>query len=76
MWHRSPNRDAKVISNMTKDSKVMINNFDAAQSILNNSTLSKMDFRTRLDMFFIDHDFVPLLVQQNYLDAIGDRRDM
>ena len=26
-----------------------------------------------MDLFFIDYDFIPLLVQENYLYTMGDR---
>jgi hypothetical protein len=44
----------------------MINNFDAAQRLLNhgqkNLNLRYPTFREKLDLFFIDHEFIPLLV--------------
>ena len=32
-------------------------------------------YRSKLDLFFIDHDFVPLLVQESYLTSFGTDRD-
>ena len=29
-----------------------------------------------MDLFFIDYDLIPLLVQENYLNSMGDRREM
>lgn len=29
-----------------------------------------------MDLFFIDYDLIPLLVQENYLTSMGDRRDL
>ena len=29
-----------------------------------------------MDLFFIDYDFIPLLIQENYLTTMGDRRSM
>lgn len=29
-----------------------------------------------MDLFFIDYDFVPMLVQENYLNSFGDRKTM
>ena len=52
----------------------MLNNFDAASRLLNlgDSRISNdyKQFRQKLDLFFIDHDFVPMLVQENYLNAM------
>ena len=33
-------------------------------------------FRDKMDLFFIDYEFVPLLVQENYLNAFEDRKSM
>ena len=68
------------IDQVNKDEKVMINNFDAAFRLLNiNEQQSRgkyTTFRDKIDLFFIDYDFVPLLVQENYLSAFGDRNSM
>ena len=51
---------------MKKDEKVMINNFDAAHRLLNagegNLNGKYPSFRDKLDLFFVDYDWVPLLV--------------
>lgn len=31
-------------------------------------------FRQKLDLFFIDYEMIPLLVQENYLNSMGDRQ--
>jgi replication factor C subunit 1 len=33
-------------------------------------------FRDKLDLFFIDHEWVPLLIQDNYLNSIQDRNSL
>ena len=62
------------MTSIAKDEKVMLNNFDAASRLLNlgDSKISNdyKQFRQKLDLFFIDHDFVPMLVQENYLNAM------
>ena len=63
-----------------KDHKVMLNNFDAASVFLNlgdKKVESRYpNFRIKLDLFFIDHEMVPLLVQENYLNAeMSDSND-
>ena len=67
----------------------MLNNFEAATRILNctvgqamkayqsnNQDLRKASYRERLNLFFIDHEFVPLIVQENYLSSMGDRNSL
>ena len=58
----------------------MINNFDAAHRLLNCGE-KPLDakypfFRQKLDLFFIDYDFIPLLVQECYLNAFRDRKSL
>lgn len=54
----------------------MINNFDAATKLLDcgNPSFDQkyFSFRQKLDLFFIDHEFVPLLVQESYLNTIEE----
>lgn len=54
------------LHSMMKDEKVMINNFDAATRLLNQGDVQMRNkypsFREKQDLFFIDYDFVPLLV--------------
>ena len=56
----------------------MINNFDAAHRLLNSGgkpiDIRYPTFRQKLDLFFIDFDWVPLLVQESYLNSM-ERRD-
>jgi len=46
----------------------MISNFEAAKMLFQDNT-----YRNRLDLFFIDHEFIPLLIYENYLNAFQDR---
>lgn len=55
-------------NSFNKDSVNMISNFDAAHKLLN-YTNQKMSFRDKVDLFFIDYDLIPLLVQENYLSC-------
>lgn len=48
-----------------KDRSTMLTPFEACRSIL--APPPSMTLNERLDMFFVDYDFIPLLVQQNYL---------
>ena len=61
----------------------MIGNYDAAQRLLNsgegNLNEKYPTFREKLDLFFIDYDWVPMLVQDGYLQSMknrGEARDM
>ena len=74
MWkNQSASLGADFMKTIAKDEKVMLNNFDAASKLLNlhdyKVTSKYKTYRSKLDMFFIDHEFVPLLVQENYLNA-------
>ena len=68
------------MQSISKDESVMINNFDAAKKLLNNGEKPLQDlypsFRKKLDLFFIDHEFVPLLVQESYLNSFEDRNSV
>ena len=51
-----------------KDEVVMLKNFDAARELLNSKSRSK-SYRELLDLYFIDYDLIPLLIQENYLST-------
>lgn len=57
----------------------MISNFDAAHKLLDHGKRSLNQnypkFSQKMDLFFIDYDLIPLLVHENYLTSMGDRRD-
>ena len=80
MWkNQNANHGADFFKKVAKDEKVMINNYDAASKLLDcgNPMFDKNypTFRNKLDLFFIDHEFVPLLVQESYLNAFNDGAD-
>lgn len=60
----------------------MINNFEAARKMLNwgdpNERFEELypQFRSRLDLFFIDYELIPLLVQESYLNTMGNRCEL
>jgi len=56
-----------------KDTAVMINHFDGVNKLLTRAQFSKMNFREKLNMFFLDYDLVPLLVQENYLTCFKEK---
>ena len=61
MWKSNPNLKAT-----SKDENVMINNFGAAHKLLNHGTENLNNkyphFRQKLDLFFVDYEFIPLLI--------------
>ena len=35
-----------------------------------------MSLRQKVDLFFIDYDLIPLLIQESYLNSMGDRKTL
>lgn len=75
MWSRtSPTMNVmqanKGLKHVTKDPISMIGNFDAGAKLLNQREMKGRRHREKMDMFFIDFDLIPLLIQENYLSAI------
>ena len=79
MW-KNHQLDSGFLKNIAKDESVMISNFDAAHRLLDHGkkslNINYPEFRHKMDLFFIDYDFVPLLIQENYLNAMNDRRSL
>eukprot|EP01017_Pseudomicrothorax_dubius_P003060 TRINITY_DN1034_c0_g1_i1.p1 TRINITY_DN1034_c0_g1~~TRINITY_DN1034_c0_g1_i1.p1 ORF type:complete len:371 (-),score=113.81 TRINITY_DN1034_c0_g1_i1:22-1134(-) len=59
----------KKIDGSKKDESGLLNNFDAAHKLLLRHERERLPFWQRLNLFFIDYDLIPLLVQENYLTA-------
>ena len=67
MWHSQLRENPYLqFGGVLKDEKVMINNFDAAGRLLNLGQQmwrnKYKSYRDKIDLFFIDYDFVPTLV--------------
>ena len=77
MW-KNQQLDKGMLGKIAKDEMVMINNFDAAHRLLDHGkkslNINYPTFRQKIDLFFIDYDMIPLLIQENYLTAMGERR--
>ena len=77
MWKGKGNDN---LGSIGKDEAVMINNFEAANKLLNHGEVSLNrkypSFRQKMDLFFIDYDFIPLLVQESYLNSFSERQSM
>ena len=81
MWkNQHANFGPTFLKGISKDESVMINNFDAAHRLLNcgEKPLDKNypTFRQKLDLFFIDYEFIPLLIQEAYLNSFQNRKEM
>ena len=72
--------DSGFLKKITKDESVMISNFDAAHRMLDHGSkslhLKYPEFRHKMDLFFIDYDFIPMLMHENYLSAMSDRKSL
>ena len=55
-----------------KDEIVMLTNFDAAKELLNSKSRF-LPYRYLLDLYFIDYDLIPLLIQENYLFTFSSK---
>ena len=55
--------------NMCKDKMIMIDSAKAATTFLHYPDFSKLKYRDKVDLFFVDYMFIPLLVHDNYLTA-------
>ena len=51
-----------------KDELVMQKNFDAAKELLKSKSHC-LPYRQLLDLYFIDYNLIPLLIQENYLST-------
>ena len=75
IWQKKSNNTfiyatfSKEAHKYSKDKAVTVSNFDAATVLLNREQRSGKTYRDLLGYFFIDYDLVPLLVQENYLNA-------
>mmetsp|Transcript_56207 Transcript_56207/g.159539 ORF Transcript_56207/g.159539 Transcript_56207/m.159539 type:complete len:936 (+) Transcript_56207:19-2826(+) len=56
---------------ISKDQGIMMTTFQACQKLLSTSEGARLSFRDRLDLFFVDHSIMGLLIQENYLNAVG-----
>lgn len=80
MWKNTQMNDKSFLRKVSKDESVMINNFDAAHRLLDHGKNSLNEkyplFRQKVDLFFIDYDLIPLLIQESYLNSMGDRKTL
>ena len=75
MWARSnrvvtPAMAKYGLKMMSKDPLSMIGHFEAGSRLLDRKQTKQLRHREKVDLFFIDFDFIPLLVHENYLSAM------
>lgn len=58
---------------MNKDQEIMLSTFDACKKLLNTSQSQGLSYRDRLEMFFVDHSIMGLMVHENYLNAVSKK---
>lgn len=58
------------LDSIAKDQQLMVTPFEACRKLLSTSEGMRMPFRERMDLFFIDHSLVGMLVQENYLKSV------
>ena len=77
MWNNQYSSGKELTTSICKDDKVMINNFESAHRLLNhgveNLNIKYPTFRDKVDLFFIDFDWIPLLIQESYLGSFEKR---
>nr|QDO16432.1 replication factor C subunit 1 [Crypthecodinium cohnii] len=61
------------LSEISKDSAIMMNTFEACRNLLTASMVSKMKTRDRFDHFFLDSNIMHLFVQENYLNSVSKK---
>jgi replication factor C subunit 1 len=54
---------SKLSNSFCKDSILMINSFDAVKRLLNKNDSTKLNFKEKLDLFFIDFELIPIMIQ-------------
>lgn len=55
---------------IAKDQVLMMNHWDAAQKLFGSSTRRGLSVMDQLDLFFVDHSIMPLMIQENYLRSV------
>ena len=80
MWKNQYSSGKELTTSVCKDDKVMINNFESAHRLLNHGGVSLHikypTFRDKIDLFFIDFDWIPLLIQESYLASFEKRASL
>ena len=59
----------------TKDISVLMNHFEASKILLNKMMFRGLKIRERINIAFVDSDFVPLMCQENYLSSVSKKKE-
>ena len=52
-----------------KDKSITVGSFDVTKLLLNKNESSKLNFVQKLDLFFVDFDLIPNMMQENYINT-------
>lgn len=55
---------------IAKDEVVMINPFSSCNNLLTTSFVNRMTLREKFDHYFVDHQLMHLMIQENYLSSV------
>ena len=77
MWARSSNtltytQVKQSAKGTSKDPVTMLTAWNAGSKLLSSFELRKLTHKERIDLFFIDYDFIPLYIHENYLSGFSD----
>ncbi|KAF7456821.1 ATPase, AAA family protein [Cryptosporidium felis] len=61
------------VSGSLKDVQVTLDVFSAVKRLLNSNESSQLSIQDKLDIFFIDFDLMPLLLEENYIAALSPK---
>ena len=80
MWSRSYSemtymQAKRTFNSANKDTTCMVSNFEAASKLFNSSEMKRLSHKERIDLAYIDYDLIPLIVHENYLNAL-DQTDL
>ena len=52
---------------------IMTDYLKATSNLLNYKDFDKLKYRDKVDLFFVDYNFIPLLIHDNYLDSMANK---
>ncbi|KAF4654754.1 replication factor C subunit 1, partial [Perkinsus olseni] len=53
-----------------KDVQNMLSPFEVCKTLLTSTVARHLSFKERCDMYYVDYDLIPLLMQQNYIKCV------
>ena len=59
------------VENFKKDFSVCLSSFEVCKRFLIKSEMKKMSFNEKLDLFFVDFDLIPSLIQENFISCVS-----